>query len=212
MDYKEIQTNKWTRKETYNHYLNNPCSYSVTKEFDVTNIVNSKNNFYPIIIFLISKVVNEIDEFKTTILENGKLVIYNKLNPCYTVFHKNTETFSNIWTEYEEDIESFISLYNKDIIEYGDDIKFFSKPNLPGNAFNISMLPWFDFDSFNLNIKNTSHFLPIFTIGKYYEKENRIKVHISIQINHAICDGFHVSIFIKKLEEELNKYQIVDIN
>ncbi|HAQ9496531.1 TPA: type A chloramphenicol O-acetyltransferase, partial [Enterococcus faecium] len=48
------------------------------------------------------------------------------------------------------------------------------KKPIPENTVPISMIPWIDFSSFNLNIGNNSRFLlPIITIGKFYSKNNK---------------------------------------
>lgn len=35
--------------------------------------------------------------------------------PCYTIFHKDTETFLNIWTVYCKDYEEFCKMYENDL-------------------------------------------------------------------------------------------------
>lgn len=47
--------------------------------------------------------------------------------------------------------------------------------------------------------------MPIITIGKYDKNENKIVLPITIQIHHAVCDGFHVAKFINKLQEWCNE-------
>ena len=79
------------------------------------------------------------------------------------------------------------------------------KPNIPSNSFTVSMLPWITFEGFNLNLqKGYDYLIPIFTIGKYYQEEERIIVPIAIQVHHAVCDGFHVCRFINELQELIN--------
>lgn len=38
--------------------------------------------------------------------------------PCYTVFNKETEMFTNIWILYDFKLEKFYDNYKKDIAEY----------------------------------------------------------------------------------------------
>lgn len=73
--------------------------------------------------------------------------------PCYTIFHKETETFSSIWTEFTADYTEFLQNYQKDIDAYGERKGMFAKPNPPENTFPVSMIPWTSFEGFNLNLK-----------------------------------------------------------
>ena len=58
------------------------------------------------------------------------------------------------------------------------------------------------FEGFNLNLQNGYRYLPpIFTMGKYQRDERGVWLPLSIQVNHAVCDGFHVCRFIAALRE-----------
>ena len=98
-----IDIENWERKEHYYHYSN---VYSITLKLEVQNIVNSSFKFYPIMIYLISKTVNNIKEFKMS-FEDSKLGYYDVVNPSYTIFNNNSKTFSSIYTEYNDDFNLF---------------------------------------------------------------------------------------------------------
>ena len=79
------------------------------------------------------------------------------------------------------------------------------KPAIPANSFTVSMLPWATFEGFNLNLQKGYDYLkPIFTMGKYYRKKERILLPLAIQVHHAVCDGFHVCRFINELQALIN--------
>ena len=42
------------------------------------------------------------------------------------------------------------------------------------------------------------------TLGKYEQVNDRYILPITIQVSHAIVDGYHVALFFEKLQEELN--------
>lgn len=85
-------------------------------------------------------------------LRDGAPGTYDQVVPVYTVFHEETETFSTIWTEYDEDPDRFAARYRADAQAYGGNLGFAAKPDCPENAVNVSMLPWSDFTSFQLNL------------------------------------------------------------
>lgn len=83
-----------------------------------------------------------------------------------------------------------------------------AKPNTPENTFPISMIPWTSFEGFNLNLKNGyDYLLLIFTMGKYYYENDKIILPLSIQVHHAVCDGFHTCRFLNELQEMINQLQ-----
>lgn len=208
MGFQKIDRYNWNREEYFNHYFNDiPCTYSITSKIDITNLRKQKLSLYPTMLYLITTIVNKHEEFRTT-FHNGDLVIFDELNPCYTVFHKESETFSNIWTSYSANYNEFCENYQNDIAEYGAIEKMIAKPNAPQNSFPVSMIPWVTFDGFNLNLqKGYDYLLPIFTMGKFEITGDNCYLPISIQVHHGVCDGFHTARFINELQELINEFK-----
>lgn len=207
MSFKLIDKEKWVRREYFEHYFSSvPCTFSMTVKLDITKVKESNEKFYPKILHLLSQVVNNHDEFRTAINNQGQVGIYDQLNPSYTIFHKDSETFSNIWTQYSADYEEFYQSYLKDQNNYGHIKKMQAKPNPPKNVYTVSMIPWESFESFNLNLqKGYDYLLPIFTLGKYYQENGKYILPLAIQVHHAVCDGFHVARFLEELRGLLEK-------
>lgn len=206
--FKPIDTSSWKRKPYFDHYFNQiRCTYSITANIDITNVLSFKDRnkikLYPLLIYVISKAVNKYEEFRTAINDRGEIVVWETLSPCYTVFHKDSESFSNIWTEWNDDLNLFLSNFEQDSKRFGQIDRIDAKPNTPANVFPISSLPWTTFTGFNLNIfADGTYLLPIFTYGKYFKDGNRYLIPLSIQVHHAVCDGFHVSRLINEIQQE----------
>ena len=69
------------RKECFNHFFNNAkCTYSITVNIDITNLYNyiktKKKRFYPTFTWVVSKVVNNYQEFKMAFDEEGRLKLF----------------------------------------------------------------------------------------------------------------------------------------
>mgnify|MGYP000216068261 FL=1 len=206
--FKLIDTSSWKRKPYFDHYFNQiRCTYSITVNIDITNALSFKDRnkvkLYPLLIYVISKAVNKYEEFRTAINDRGEIGVWETLSPCYTVFHKDSESFSNIWTEWNDDLNLFLSNFEQDSKRFGQIDRIDAKPNTPANVFPISSLPWTTFTGFNLNIfADGTYLLPIFTYGKYFKDGNRYLIPLSIQVHHAVCDGFHVSRLINEIQQE----------
>lgn len=206
--FKPIDTSSWKRKPYFDHYFSQiRCTYSITANIDITNVLSFKDRnkvkLYPLLIYVISKAVNKYEEFRTAINDRGEIGVWETLSPCYTVFHKDSESFSNIWTEWNDDLNLFLSNFEQDSKRFGQIDRIDAKPNTPANVFPISSLPWTTFTGFNLNIfADGTYLLPIFTYGKYFKDGNRYLIPLSIQVHHAVCDGFHVSRLINEIQQE----------
>lgn len=206
MEFERIQLDSWARREHFEHYHSEvPCTYSMTTKLDITALVEAKVRLYPAMLYLITRAVNRVPEFRMDFDSEGKLGVYGEMHPCYTIFHRDSETFSNLWTEYTEDYSVFCRAYERDLEQFGNNKSMMAKPGVPANTFPVSMIPWESFDGFNLNLeKGYGYLLPIFTMGRYTENNGRYLLPLSIQVNHAVCDGFHVCRFISALREMID--------
>lgn len=209
MNYKIVNVASWNRQEHYRFYRQIQCNFSLTVEIDITNIITLckryNYKFYPVIIYLITQAVNQVPAFKMA-LKNEQLIEWETILPSYTIFHSESEIFSSLWTKYHSDLTDFIRAYEQDVAEYQNDLALSPKPNLPDNHFNISSLPWTNFSGFNLSFPEVKdYFAPIFTMGKFIEKDGKLLLPLAIQVHHAICDGFHVAKLIEILQESSDK-------
>lgn len=206
MEFERIQLDSWVRREHFEHYRSQvPCTYSMTTKLDITALVEAKVRLYPAMLYLLTRAVNRFPEFRMDFDSEGKLGVYSEMHPCYTIFHRDSETFSNLWTKYTEDYQAFCRAYERDLEQFGGNKSMMAKPGVPANTFPVSMIPWESFDGFNLNLeKGYGYLLPIFTMGRYSENNGRYLLPLSIQVNHAVCDGFHVCRFISALREMID--------
>lgn len=208
-----IDKEKWDRKPYFENYLNTvKCTYSITANIEITGLLSSLKQkdikFYPTIIYIISSAVNNHREFRTTFDKNGNLGYWDILSPSYTIFHKESETFSCIWTKFDKDFSHFYNSWLDDLKNYGNINEFAPKANEPENTFPVSCIPWVSFTGFNLNIYNdATYLLPIFTVGKYFRQDKKVLLPISVQAHHAVCDGFHVSRLINEMQESALNYE-----
>lgn len=203
MDFQLIEQEAWKRKEYFDHYFKHvPCTYSMTVKLDITGLKTAQKKLYPTLLYGLATIVNRHEEFRTAMNENGQVGVFSEMMPCYTIFHKDSQTFSNLWTAYTADYTEFCARYREDMERYGNTEGMMAKPNPPENTFPVSMIPWTTFEGFNLNLKNGyDYLLPIFTFGKYQQDNGRYYIPLSVQVHHTVCDGFHTSRFINELQE-----------
>jgi chloramphenicol O-acetyltransferase type A len=200
-----IDIDSWPRKFYFDHYYQHvKFTYSFVASIDISNLLPAckqhKIKLYPVMLYIISRAVNEIKELHIDVNEKSQVGLWNFVSPCYTVFHEDEKTFSNIWTRYNANFSIFYRHFLHDIEQYGQVKEFIAKPNDPGNTFPVSCAPWLDFTAFNLNIYDDARYLkPIFTIGKYTHQEGKIMVPLAIQCHHALCDGYHAGLLLENI-------------
>ncbi|MCI5774331.1 MAG: chloramphenicol acetyltransferase [Erysipelotrichaceae bacterium] len=205
MTFKQINLQTWERKERYEHFMHEViCSYATTVELDITNLKGLR--LYPTLLYLLTKSVNDLVQFRTSLF-NDQPIIFDQMHPAYTIFNKETKQFSNIWTSFSNDYQTFVNSYENDVVRYQDCTSFSPKPDRPFNTFDVSMIPWLNFTSFNLQVINDGKYLlPIFTIGKYQDIGNKRIIPLAIQVHHAVCDGYHVAAFVNTLQEYIDNF------
>lgn len=207
MEFTLINFENWERKEHYLHFIDEVrCSYSVSINLDISNL-NGKR-LYPTMLWLLTQTVNQMPEFRTSLTDKGP-GYFDEMHPAYTIFNQERKTFSGIWTEYQPDYLSFLCSYEKDVGEYSSTTQYEPKPGRPANSFDVSMVPWFSFTAFNINVfGDGKYLLPIFTMGKVFEENEKTMLPLAIQVHHAVCDGYHVGKFIEILQTKINEFDV----
>lgn len=205
MNFRLVDLETYPRREHFDHYLNQVrCSYSATVPIDVTGLrarLKAEGlKAYPAQIYLLATAVNRIPEFRMSLDSDGRLGCWESISPMYTVLSQATKTFSAVWTAYQEDFAAFYRACVEDIDRYGTGA-FMPQTDIPTNVFDISSIPWVDFTAFNLNFSPGTHLPPIFTIGKYIESNGRTQMPLSIQVHHAVCDGYHLGQFVEQVKQ-----------
>ncbi|MCR8641725.1 type A chloramphenicol O-acetyltransferase [Paenibacillus sp. N1-5-1-14] len=210
MIFNPITIDTWSRKPYFEHYLNNIiCTYSMTANIDITCLLPELKKktikLYPTLIHMISTVVNRHVEFRTCFDGEGQLGYWDCMSPSFTIFHDDDQTFSSIWTVFSEEFNDFYNRYLDDMKRYGSVKQFAAKANEPPNTFPISSIPWVSFTGFNLNVYNEgTYLLPIFTMGKYTQQDEKILLPLSGQFHHAVCDGYHAGLLFNELQLHAN--------
>ncbi|MDV6375100.1 CatA-like O-acetyltransferase [Deinococcus arenicola] len=201
----------WPRRQIYQHFRQNPCTFNVTVTVDVTafkgHLKELNAPFVPALIYAICTVVNRIPALRMGLRDGEQPGIWDRLLPLYTVFYPETETFSALWTELGDSFDGFLENHRADGQEYGSRPDYLPKPDAPPNLINISVAPWLGFSAFELNIQDgADYLLPVFTVGKYAESAGRLLMPVAVRANHAACDGFHIAQFYQELQRELDGF------
>lgn len=214
MKYTVVDKEKYYRKEYYQHFTQGAkCSVSITQSIDVTKLLRvskeSGSKFYINFLYLLSKTMNSRDDYKLGyFFETDTLVLLDKISPEHYVFHDDTETFTAVHTEYDEDYKVFYDRCAKDIeegkkrrdagfLECGKDIGY----------FDASCIPWIDYNSLNIELPDGYlYFAPIVNWGKYHDENGKMKMPVTVRMNHAVGDGYHLAKFFMTLQKYVDEF------
>ncbi len=72
-------------------------------------------------------------------------------------------------------------------------------------SLDVSCLPWVKYKHFDLHVFDAGEFLaPVVNCGKFEEANGRLMMPLTMNIHHAVADGFHLSRFFIEVQELIN--------
>lgn len=206
--YTKIDQSRWERGELFRFYMEKMrIVMSLTVDLDVTRLIAyTKENglkFYPSMIWIVSKAVNSHEEFKYGWDQEGNLIRWEFLSPSYTDFHREDENFTKLVTPFSEDLFEFHRSFMEDKEKYREKRAVLS--GQPPNFFDVSCLPWVKYRHFDVHVFDEGKFLaPVVTWGKYEKEQGRYKMPLTMNIHHAVADGFHLCRFFNEVQERID--------
>ena len=190
-NYTKVNLDEWNRGKLFKNYIDNMrIVMSLTADIDVTKLIeftkNSGLKFYPSMIWVVS---NSWDK-------DGNLIKWNFISPSYTDFHKEDENFTKLVTVFSDDLFEFHNRFMVD--KEQNKYKRAFVENQPSNFFDVSCLPWIRYKHFDVHVFDEGIFLaPVMEQGKYL-------MPLTMNIHHAVADGFHLSRFFIEVQELIN--------
>ncbi len=214
----KIDIYNWKRKlayETFSSY-SDPYTGIVTK-IDITNLINfckqNKISFYGCMTYFVLKSLNDIDAFKYGFgKEDGNEFVYkyDTLAATATVINSDNELNFTRYVEYDEDISNFLIEFSKATEDASNNVPYYKILGLENmNKINITCIPWITFSNFkdaiDFNEKNSK---PKICWGKYYLDDDRYLIDISLLVNHAFQDGYHMGLFFNNLQQNIYNLKV----
>lgn len=209
----EVDVNNWKRKTAYETFskFSDPYTGLVSK-IDITNLVNyckkNKLSFYGSMSYFVLKSMSKIDEFSYGYgKEEDKVLIYkyDTMAVTATVINSDNELNFTRYVKYNNDILEFVMEFSNAVSDASNNVPYYKISGLEDmNKINITCIPWTTFSNFkdaiNLNEKNSK---PKVCWGKYYLEDEKYFINISLLVNHAFQDGYHIAMFFDNLQRNI---------
>ncbi|MET4138324.1 CatA-like O-acetyltransferase [Pedobacter sp. UYP1] len=204
---KELDIANWKRKEHFQFFkkFEEPF-FGVTVKIDCTKAYahakQSGKSFFLYYLYQSLKAANTIEEFRYRI-KGEKVIIYGQVNASATIGRAD-ETFGFSYMEFKENFEDFYKLARQeaDRVSKGTGLfpEIFSE-----NVIHYSALPWIDFSALSharsFSMEDSA---PKISFSKLTTTKTKKSMNVSIHVNHALMDGYHVGNFVSKFQELMN--------
>ena len=181
-------------------------AFCVTFEADITNFrqkVKSEGiSFTLAMVYAVCKCANEIEALRYRFLD-GKIVLYEKIDTAFTYLNKKTGLFKVVNVPFMDDFSDYVKLAAKTAEEQKE---YFTGP-LGNDVFQCSPMPWVKYTHIShTNSGKKDNATPLFDWGKYYEKDGRVVIPVSVQAHHSFVDGIHIGQFVDMLQKYFDEF------
>jgi chloramphenicol O-acetyltransferase type A len=206
---KLVDIENWNRKTIYEYFKDFPDPFfNLTANLDVTELyrfAKEKNLSFSLAnLFYSLETVNEIREFRIR-LQEDRLVEFERIHATMTIAQPD-ETFSFGYFEMQENVFDFNEA-GKTAVEHYTRLKTFNVMRDRVDLIYSSVIPWVSFTSFkHASRLNNKFTIPRMVWGKMFEDAGRKKIPHSVEVNHALADGFHVGKYFVALQEKLARF------
>lgn len=204
---KKIDFNNWKRKDQFKHFasISNPY-YVIGFNLDVTKIkeycVKHNASFYRVMIYCVSEAVNKTEEFLYC-YKDGDVYRLDHRRSSYTLLDEDEESFRYMYAKTYEGFDEFI---RKCEIEESGQEAFIDEDKEGDDLIYITCLPWIDMTFFTnaRDLNNRYESIPMFAWGKYKLENDKYILNMSLEVNHAFIDGFHIEKLVRNFDEVVN--------
>ncbi len=176
-------------------------AFCVTFEADITSfrekVKEQKLSFTMAMVYAVCKCANEIEAFRYRFAD-GQIVLYDKIDTAFTYLNQETGLFKVVNVPMTDGLKEYCELAGKT----ADEQKVYFTGPLGNDVFQCSPMPWVTYTHIShTNSGKKDNATPLFDWGKYYVKDGKIMIPISVQAHHSFVDGLHVGLFVEKLQK-----------
>jgi chloramphenicol O-acetyltransferase type A len=202
----------WDRKEHFAYFrqLDYP-QYNICANVDITRLLAAAKanslQFYYAMIFAVTATANGLPNFRYRIRDN-EVWLCDRLHPSFTHMDKETGLFKYVTVDMGDKLTAFVQLAAE---------KAEQQKGLFGNETDearedllyLTCLPWVSFTGLTHPIAlNKDDAIPRISWGKYFTENGKTQLPLSVQVHHALADGYHVGQFFTGLQTYLDEARL----
>ena len=204
---KHIDLNNWNRRLLYEHFKDFADPYfSIITPFDVSNAYkNAQSNGYSFFARYLHdclKALNEVENFKYRMIDD-KVVEYDIIHASPTLMRPD-KTFGFSFVKFTESLDGFINNIENEQERINYSTELYPPEEYRLDCIHCSAMPWVSFSGHKEPVSGKKDSVPKLAFSKAVEIDGKLIMNVAINANHALVDGYHVSLFVEKFQENLN--------
>lgn len=202
----KINLETWNRKEHFLFFkqMEEPF-YGITTTIDCTKGYNESKqlgiSFFTYYLHKTLLAVNAVENFRLRIC-NEEVFLFDSISASATVMRAD-QTFGFSLMEFTENMQDFTTIVSTEIDRIQTTTGIITT-EYPENLIHFSALPWIDFTSLSHARSFTwPDSCPKISFGKMTDENGKKTIPVSVHVHHGLVDGYHVGLFLDKLQELL---------
>ncbi|EGU58888.1 chloramphenicol acetyltransferase [Vibrio nigripulchritudo ATCC 27043] len=204
---KTVDKTAWGRTPHFEHFSQRDYPYvGFCADVELTNSYYFAKahsiSIFNLVSYAVLAAANEIREFRLRI-HGEEVVEYESLRFGFIAMTKEPPLFSFGEVEHGKSFSQFAEYLEAEKARISEKVTLEGGPD-KDDVIYTSCLPWLRFTSFvhpvNLNVPSS---IPLISWGKIIDKDGYVDMPVSVQTNHALMDGWHISLYYKRLQELL---------
>jgi chloramphenicol O-acetyltransferase type A len=204
----KLDLNSWNRKEHFLFFkqMEEPF-YGITTTVDCTKAYAKAKelgvSFFSYYLHKTLSAVNAIENFRYRIIED-EVYVFDVIDASATIMREDT-TFGFSYMPYAENPIDFAQIVQTEIARIQTTTGVFTR-EYPENLIHFSALPWINFTSLS-HARSFSwpDSCPKISYGKLLDENGKKTMPISIHVHHGLVDGYHVGLFLDRLQQLMNE-------
>jgi chloramphenicol O-acetyltransferase type A len=205
--YTVIDLANWPRRAAFEFFKNyDDPFFNITGPVDVTTLQRKckaeGSSFFLNSLYCATQAANAIPAFQLRVLD-GQLVRYATIHVGSTVLLPDN-TFQFCYFNFVPDRLEFVRTGEQRIEQLKQNPQLDPRDEAL-DMIHTSIIPWVSFTGFKHARRwGVADTIPKIVLGKYYKQNDRLLMPLSVEVNHAMMDGYHVGQYFACIQEIFN--------
>ncbi|PCI00349.1 MAG: chloramphenicol acetyltransferase [Flavobacteriaceae bacterium] len=205
---KKIDIATWERKEVYEFFSGFSDPYfGLTAAVDVTKVIQRAKqdgkSVFGLYLHACIKAINTIENFKYRVID-GEVHVFETINASTTILREN-KTFGFSFINFDQNLDKFQENINAEKERIQNSSNLFPPVNSLDCVY-CSAIPWVNFTGHKEPVLGKEmETVPKLAYSKITEEKGKFSMTVSLDVNHALIDGYHASLFFTRFQEFLDE-------